>query len=233
MPQDAPASLLSETGSYTRIGLRAAEPFELEDLLEQALDDGAERIVLELRPFLYRTGNQTSVTQCRGIRCQSKSALRTRSADATQLRAQFRAWYRDVRGLKPELDRIAFGQADPDKLDRVFDPSQKIQNRYPLKLLRWQDKSRLISLVNRAQAKGVDVVFIVYPRARAAHALIPKDQHLWVESQVRRLSIELCVDVFKPADIWGDSEFHDGAHVNQAGRDRIVRELAQWLANRT
>ncbi len=232
IPENAVPTLVEQTGRYTRLGIRAARPGQIEDLLEQALDEGVPRVVVELRPFLYRTRNQPLLDECSGIRCRSLQSAEGALTGLFDLRTRFRDEYRSALDLPRSETWLEIATTEPDKLDRVLRADRSFDHLYPLRLLFERDATRLIELVTRAKSEGVDLIFVLYPRSPVANSKLPDEQERAIARFVDELAADLDVDLFAPAADWPNANFHDSAHFNQSGRDRFVREFTQWLEDR-
>lgn len=228
--ENAPDWFMEETSSYLRIGLSNAKAEELEELLDEALDNGVSTIFLEARPVLYQTKAEYEDERCLPIRCQSREVVEEAFAPVGSLRERFRDMYRSQFGLSPVADRYSAAQREPRNLDVVYAPRRPLGASYPLHLLADRDNTRLVELSMRARSQGSRIVLFMPPRSPTANAYIPASQHIQVEARLQSLAQTLDVPVVDPIEGWRDDHFVDHAHLNRFGRDRFLRAFSDWVA---
>lgn len=215
--------LLGDGRSHRRIAPSRATEAELLELLETAVEDRAEVILIEINTLIRDFAKADQVESCAGW----QAVLRT---DARRERLNLAYSFRRSLGISTAYRE---GNGEPDDIDR----SQRINPRamkavYPLKLHLPSCRERLDRLLAQAKAQGAQVAFFLPPRSQVALTYMSPEQVAEIEELARRVARETGVPLFVPHGPWDNFYFKDNSHFNLQGRARFGAELRQWWAAR-
>ncbi len=106
------------------------------------------------------------------------------------------------------------------------------QPEYRLILVPLDDLAWMRQLVARAKDQGIRIILFDPPRSESAAAHLRAGPQGQAEHAARELGTLLEVEIFQTANAWPNAFFADSAHLNQAGRQRILTELSIWWDGR-
>jgi hypothetical protein len=155
--------LLGDGRAHSRSAVMNGAPEELEVLLEMAIEDGAQLVILEVRPFLFRLKYERLLPPCADAWCAAKRTL-------TPIRRHVRGHVNELLGRDNDTlaGRLRLGRGDTN-MDRPYDAYKPLSARFPLELRGDQPSARLQRLVARAQAAGTDIILFLPPALADCH----------------------------------------------------------------
>ena len=186
--------LLGDGLGHSRIAVMNGSAEELERLLEIAIEDRVPFILLELRPFLFLLSYETSAASCPGLTCVGEGAL-------SKIRQNFRSLvYAFLDRPNDTLaGRLDMGSQDTN-MDRAYENSRPLSERYPVALRTDQPSAQLVGLAGQARAAGLEIVLFLPPRSPSAtHALGPT-QDRQIDDLAKTMAAELDLALFAPRD---------------------------------
>ena len=92
-----------------------------------------------------------------------------------------------------------------------------------------RNSGRWGAFLKNAEERGTSVTLLAYPRSQAASDFLADADEDAVRQAIILFAERHGLALFFPAAAWPNEFFADRGHVNQLGRDRYLRELAQWL----
>jgi hypothetical protein len=218
-----PGMLLGDARSHRRIGPSMATEAEILDLIEAALDDRTEVILIEINPLIRDFAKGGQVESCDGL----QSVVRSNAwRERLKVAYSFRRWL----GVSTSY-REGNGESDDIDQQQVIDPLA-MQEMYPLKLHFPSCRERLDRLIARAKRQRTEAVFFLAPRSEAALSFMPPKQNTEMETLARTLARQLDVPIFAPPGPWSNAFYKDNSHFNLQGRAHFDAELRQWWARR-
>lgn len=122
--------------------------------------------------------------------------------------------------------------SESDWLARRLPDIATHQPEYRLILVPLDDLAWLQQLVARAKSQGIRIVLFDPPRSESAAAHLQAGVQRQAVRAARDLATLLEVEIFQTANAWPNALFADSAHLNLAGRQRILTELSIWWDGR-
>ena len=214
-------SLLGDGRSHRRVGVDSAGEKELLSLARRALDEHASLLLLEVNPL---------------IRDLSAGAKASCSDWVTSVRTTINLERREI----ARATRLAMGwhareagMGEATGLDKHRAPTAlQIAHSYPFRLREPTCRRELERVVASARRQGVQVVLVLPPRSRTAHALLGQSQALELERTAQHLADALGTPLFDAGSPWPDQEFVDHAHLGATGRVHFLQVLRLWWQRR-
>lgn len=214
-------SVLADGRSHRRYGISNPSPELLEDMLELAVDDRVQTVLLEARPFVFLTNSQIS---CGGLACDFFGML----PNVFSLRWGFRERYRQLAGLPDVPNNFESGVLEYQRIDAPHQPRKNLGALYPLTFPGKAPSARLAMLVKRAKENGTQIILMMPPRSMTASEYIGEEQIQELRQESARFADALGLDLFMPLGEWEDDLFVDTAHLRRGGRNRLQAELQSW-----
>lgn len=227
-PTSSSETILGDGRSHLRIGMPFGSPEDIENLFEQALDDGVQVIIIEANPFIFAWAHQVERFECTDWECLVRKDLRLVRRDVSE-----RVLWLLGRETAYET-RIGNGliEVPGQLLEQQFSDHEgngrgATHRGFPLHVLRNIPDARLRALVARAHRDKVEVIMAQPPRSMRARAFLgQQESELRQDSQ--RLADALHVPLFLPEPTWDDSHYIDWGHLNGKGRQRFLSSLRDW-----
>jgi hypothetical protein len=197
-----------------RIALPCSQPAELARVLDEAVRSGVSTVLFEVNHFLY------SLKPCNPDR-----GLSTRLTDFSRALRQRLEWA--LFGSKSALGEVAHERVF---LARTYDGDpRKLALHYPRDLSSPKAFDLLEDPMSEAVRRGIEVIFIVMPRSRTAARFLGAEFDALLDTGLVELRSRFSGKVWEPARAWPDHYFADWAHMNEAGRARLLSELPQAI----
>jgi hypothetical protein len=211
---DAASGSDAPTLRGTRFAAPCARPEELARLLEAAIGRGVSIILLEINQFLYDP-----------VVCQPETDIRNLLRDfVTVLRWRIK-WA--IFGVDSALAEAA---RDPPVLGKIYDGHESQRDFHGRITLR---SPQILDVLETGLAagrqKGLAVVLVAFPRSETASRFLGAAFNAALDSRLADVRNRFANVVWEPARFWPNRYFSDRAHMNQAGRERILAELQDML----
>lgn len=209
-PVTDPASLPDRTA--VRISRPGLTQNELLLIAEYALAAGADEIFIEAERLTRTTRVERGAIRtwidglAQPVRQNLQAILKGESPSTWK-----------VHGESYFLD----GKIPPRGL--AFEPAYFVKPTPLRNLGRWD------AFLKDAKERGTSVSLLVYPRSQAASDFLADADEDAVRQAIILFAERHGLALFYPAVAWPNEFFADRGHVNQLGRDRYLRELAEWL----
>jgi hypothetical protein len=210
-----PVGILADGRDHVRVwGLALDEATETR-LLNAVIDAGIGTIFLEAYPYIreFASSPQKAIETSLVERYEAKlvwGARRLRSGARTIMN----------RLLSRTEEDEAIRQA------RTFDGDLSSSKRdYPLRLISPSDAAALRAAIQRAQARGLQVIVVGLPRSQNLVDYLGTDEMQRLNSHVEAFAATLAVLLWSPANAWPNDRFVDQSHLNSSGRQHFVSAL--------
>ena len=215
----APAGLLGDGRSHYRIGLPAVSEPEVLALIDRAVAERAELVLLEAWPLVY------DVQQVHAARRCDQPARRVR----VWLKQRQQAWTDAVAHWTGRVVSTDDGGDPPDLDNRDPQAFAASVRAYGLVLREPCDMDKLARAVRAARAAGTRIMLVAPPRSLTADRLLGAEQVAAVDKAAQGLARQLEVPLFAPSGPWPDNRFVSIGHFNRAGRAQMHAELRAWI----
>jgi|GEM_PF-2195246 len=221
--QQGDASLLGDGRDHTRLAITALKDDESLDLLQRAIETGAQTILLEANTFVVELQHMHRARQ-RG----PWENLRHR---APWFFRSVRAGVLELLGLDPEPNGRFVHDVGPfdDGID--INPG-KLEADYPLVWHPPHHLDKMKELVRQAEQAGTEIILIAPPRSRVAADILGPDVLQALADRITGLAADLELPLFRPQPVWPNAFFADHGHLNTIGRQRFMAELSDWSQQR-
>jgi hypothetical protein len=190
-------------------------------LLKDAIDAGAETVLLEVNAYAQRYADPTADLFIDALKHRLRwlgdtltntvkglFGMDPRAPRRVRLGAQASSGLMEEGGIAPDL-RYRIRRTSPD------------------------DPEGLRTLLDRARRAGVRVFLFSPPRPQSAVVMIGKEEYSALLAHLEAFADEFGLPLWTSPDPWPDDHFMDIlAHTNERGRDRFQRELSRWYRAR-
>lgn len=221
--QPGDASLLGDGRDHTRLAVTALKDEEGLELLQRAIETGAQTILLEANTFVVELQHMHRARQ-RGF----WENLRHR---APWFSRSVRAGALQLLGLDAEPNGRFVRDVGP--LDDGIDINPgKLKADYPLVWHSPRHPNKMKALVRQAQQAGTEIILIAPPRPRVAADILGPDVLQALADRITGLAADLELPLFRPQPVWPNAFFADHGHLNTSGRQRFMAELSDWSQQR-
>lgn len=166
---------------------------------------------------------------------EAERLTRTTVADRGNIRTSIEELAQPVRRnlraiLKGEYPRTWTIHGESYFLDGKIPPGGlAFEETYVVRPTALLDAGRWQAILERAEATGTSVTLLVYPRSQTASDFLSDSDEDAVRQATIRFAQSHGLALFYPAVAWPNEYFADRAHLNRLGRERYLRELADWL----
>ncbi|MEP6867038.1 MAG: hypothetical protein ABJA20_00830 [Novosphingobium sp.] len=212
-------SLLGDGRPHARIGMIAAEEWQLIAMANQAVARKVSVLFIEVNPLIRDLPAVDDEHLCDMRQAGLRHWLKF---------AQFRIAndFHSGLGLK-RIERR--GDEDPEQLfDAQKITPEDIKRMYPQQLHDPYCRQDLDAMMRNARDNGVQVVMVLPPHSRAAEAVQSRAVVTGLRTRAGALAARYSVPLFAPQGPWDNAEFYDLAHMNIKGRAHFQAELAAW-----
>jgi len=223
IPQYAgPETAIISGKTHFRVGLAGARQQELIDLLEDAIAQQPELVVIEINPFLLEFNEAHALHQ------PHPDIL----GEATRLLALARS---NARGrLKPLVGTdnrraVAVGIVDAPPGPQDYSQAQRI---YPIRLLPLAPDPALTEQLAAAEQRGVAVAFMLPPRSAAGTEMVGPETSRALAANAQTFAQTTQSELIDFGSGWDDELYVDFGHFNNVGRDRFIERFNRWYAER-
>ncbi len=209
---------LAAVGQPPRRGLRLAmscvEPEDIYQLVDAAIELGAERIFVGVNHLFY------GIAPCEKIIGDTQGF----AGFGPRLRSRIK-WL--VRGAS--WVRATMAHESP-WLDRTFKGERAMMEKEAPPDFRASDPTpHLAKLLEKARRNGTDVHLFAVPRSESWLRYIGVRQEIDFAARLEALSLAVGKPVWRVAVSWPDHLFADPGHVNRTGRTRFMDALREML----
>lgn len=221
--QQGEPSLLGDGRDHTRLAITALKDDESLDLLQRAIETGAQTILLEANPFVVELQHM--------YRARQRGPFEHLRHKAPWFFRSVRAGALEFIGLDPEPNGRFVRDVGP--LDGEIDINPgKLKADYPLVSHSPRHLDKMKALVRQAEQAGIEIVFLAPPRPRAAADILGPEVLDAIAREITGLAAELELPLFRPQPVWPNDFFADHGHLNTSGRRRFMAELSDWSRQR-
>lgn len=205
-----------KTWQGLRIAMSCGQPDDLARLLDAAVARGIAQILIEINHFLYRVDG-----------CHAETGVKAMLANfVTGLRWRIK-W--TLLGTDAAL---AAAEREPTTLGQIYDgDGSRLATEYSVTLRPSETIDLLTPALAAARQKGLDVILVVMPRSDTASRFAGGAFNTGLDARVAALRARVPNVVWEPARSWPDRYFADRAHMNLAGRERILAEMWPAIGN--
>lgn len=221
--QSGETSLLGDGRDHTRLAITALRDDESLDLLQRAIETGAQTILLEANTFVVELQHMH--------RARQRGPWETLRHEAPWFSWSVRAGALELLGLDPEPNGRFIRDVGPFDAGIDINPG-KLKADYPLVWHPPRHLDEMRALVRQAEQAGVDIVLLAPPRPRAAADILGPDAMNALAEEITGLAADLQLPLFRPQPVWPNDYFADHGHLNTSGRRRFMSELSDWSQQR-
>ena len=193
--------------------------------LDAAITGGAETIFLEISAFSFDFNESFLEGRAEKRPVTARFDVVRDFSDRVDLGIQ------RIGALFLPEEPVSIEHIDPlDEYDGV--PDRKYTVLFPLHRRDPIYDDELKEQVDRAKARGAEVIFVSPPRAAAVQSFMGTGEYDALIAQQRKIAAEYGVPLIALGPFWPDDHFRDMTHPNFRGSDRFLSELAAWLEAR-
>lgn len=216
-------ALLGDGRAHTRLAITALRERESLDLLQKAIESGAETILLEANTFVVDIQHVHRAAQ--------RGPWEVFKHRVPQFFRPIRAGARAIGGVGSEFDGRFVRDVKGIDTESTFDMG-KLTTDYPLVLHPPRYPAEMATIVQDARRAGIEIMLVAPPRPQAAADILGPEVTGALEEQLIGLAANLDLPLFRPEAVWPNQFFVDHGHLNLRGRRRFMSELAAWSTQR-
>lgn len=210
--------------THFRVGLGAGDQREMIKLLDSAIAQKPELVVIEINPFLFDFNHQQAVRLPKDDPIAEASRLIQISRNNARERLQTLAGLRDSRiGHATRFVNAPVGSQDVSDAAKL----------YPLHLHDPSPDPALVERLLAAREQGVEVAFLLPPRSANGVRLIGKGTSQELQANARIFTRRAGCELIDFGTGWDDAFYIDLGHLNSVGRERFLDHFRQWYAARS
>lgn len=217
-----PEGVLGDGRAHARWQTGAITEARTLELLEGALDAGAQTVLVEANAF---ASSRAAARRARDRHLAGQLDLAL--SDMTD-RLQTALFTLRGRPAQPVNRR------EPDLSPRPWYPEREnLTAMFPAPLTSPEDPARLTAALDRARAQGTEVVFFEPPRPASVVAAQTPEGYAALMQHLHAFANGYGSTFISFGNDWPDTLFRDRGHMNADGRARFLRELPQaWKERR-
>lgn len=216
--------LMGDGRGHTRLCLNGVTSYELEELLNYAIESRVKTVILEISPFVYSFRYKEKEQVC-NVLCE------TVSAEVASIRANFRNKARRAFGMGNTSIRSRLAQTrEEPNLDSEYDSATDLGKLYPVVFRRVEHGIRLTRLIKMAREQGTEVILFLPPQSATATAYMGGAQTSEIKTRTSAMAQGLGLPLFMPWKGFRDAHFVDHMHLSRLGRAKLQADWRAWSA---